>query len=157
MKSPKCRSQLAAVDAGRFREDLFYRLSVFPIEVPPLRERMADIPLLAMHFVNQSARRMNRPALKLTPVTISQLTSYDWPGNRVIRFAADPAGDPDAYYLCQGARLPICRRRCRCALDHTCRFCDRHRVQIVASRFMFYIPILVASTQRDHQRTTIPP
>ena len=81
MKSPKCSSQLAAVDAGRFREDLFYRLSVFPIEVPPLRERMADIPLLAMHFVNQSARRMNRPAPKFTPVTISQLTSYDWPGN----------------------------------------------------------------------------
>ena len=68
------RDLKAAVDAGRFREDLFYRLSVFPIEVPPLRERMADIPLLAMHFVNQSARRMNRPALKLTPVTISQLT-----------------------------------------------------------------------------------
>jgi transcriptional regulator with GAF, ATPase, and Fis domain len=75
------RDLKAAVDAGRFREDLFYRLSVFPIEVPPLRERMADIPLLAMHFVNQSARRMNRPAPKLTPVTISQLASYDWPGN----------------------------------------------------------------------------
>ena len=75
------RDLKAAVDAGRFREDLFYRLSVFPIEVPPLRERMADILLLAVHFVNQSARRMNRPAPKLTPVTISQLTSYDWPGN----------------------------------------------------------------------------
>jgi formate hydrogenlyase transcriptional activator len=75
------RDLKAEVDAGRFREDLFYRLSVFPIQAPPLRERRADIPLLAAHFVKQSARRMNRPAPKFTPVTISQLTSYDWPGN----------------------------------------------------------------------------
>jgi transcriptional regulator with GAF, ATPase, and Fis domain len=71
----------AEVDARRFGEDLFYRLSVFPIQAPPLRERRADIPLLAAHFVKQSARRMNRLAPKFTPVTISQLTSYDWPGN----------------------------------------------------------------------------
>jgi transcriptional regulator with GAF, ATPase, and Fis domain len=69
------------VDAGRFREDLFYRLSVFPIRIPPLRERREDIPLLAAHFVKQSARRMNRPAPNFTPDAINQLTSYDWPGN----------------------------------------------------------------------------
>ena len=69
------------VDAGRFRQDLFYRLSVFPIEIPPLRERREDIPPLAAHFVKQSARRMNRPAPRVTQATMSQLTSHDWPGN----------------------------------------------------------------------------
>jgi PAS domain S-box-containing protein len=69
------------VDAGHFRQDLFYRLSVFPIEIPPLRERPEDIPLLAIHFTKQSARRMNRPTPRLTQATIRQLTEYHWPGN----------------------------------------------------------------------------
>jgi len=69
------------VDEGRFREDLFYRLSVFPIEVPPLRERREDIAPLALHFLCQSARRMNRPEPKITQAALTQLTSYDWPGN----------------------------------------------------------------------------
>jgi formate hydrogenlyase transcriptional activator len=69
------------VDAGRFREDLFYRLSVFPIEVPPLRARRDDIPPLAEHFLAQSARRMNLPATRISPAALSQLTAHDWPGN----------------------------------------------------------------------------
>jgi transcriptional regulator with GAF, ATPase, and Fis domain len=69
------------VDARRFRQDLFYRLSVFPIEVPPLRERREDIPPLAAHFVRQSARRMNRPELRITQDALSELAAYDWPGN----------------------------------------------------------------------------
>jgi transcriptional regulator with GAF, ATPase, and Fis domain len=69
------------VDAGRFREDLFYRLSVFPIQIPPLRERRDDIPPLAAHFVKRSARRMNRPTPRITQATIRQLTAHDWPGN----------------------------------------------------------------------------
>src|SRR5579862_4220816 len=69
------------VDAGRFREDLFYRLSVFPIEIPPLRECREDIPVLVEHFLGQSARRMNRPAPRITPAALSQLTAYNWPGN----------------------------------------------------------------------------
>jgi len=69
------------VDAGHFRQDLFYRLSVFPIEVPPLRQRREDIPPLAAHFVRQSARRMNRPDLRITPAARSELAAYDWPGN----------------------------------------------------------------------------
>ncbi len=69
------------VDAGRFRQDLFYRLSVFPIEVPPLRERREDIPPLVEHFLAQGARRMNRPAMRITDAALSQLTAHDWPGN----------------------------------------------------------------------------
>ncbi|HEV2171652.1 MAG TPA: sigma 54-interacting transcriptional regulator, partial [Candidatus Binatus sp.] len=69
------------VDQGRFRQDLFYRLSVFPIEVPPLRERRDDIAPLVAHFVKQSAQRMNRPEPQVTKVALDQLISYRWPGN----------------------------------------------------------------------------
>jgi transcriptional regulator with GAF, ATPase, and Fis domain len=69
------------VDAGRFRQDLFYRLSVFPIEIPPLRERRDDIAPLASHFVKQTARRMNRPAPRLTQAALSHLAAHEWPGN----------------------------------------------------------------------------
>jgi PAS domain S-box-containing protein len=69
------------VDEGRFRRDLFYRLSVFPIEVPPLRERREDIAPLAAHFIRQSARRMNRPEPQISKAALDQLASYHWPGN----------------------------------------------------------------------------
>lgn len=69
------------VDAGRFCQDLFYRLSVFPIEVPPLRERRDDLAPLAARFQAQSARRMNRPAPRITQAALSQLAAHDWPGN----------------------------------------------------------------------------
>ncbi len=69
------------VDRGRFRQDLFYRLSVFPIEVPPLRERRDDIPRLAAYFLAQSARRTNRVAPPIPPAALSQLAAHDWPGN----------------------------------------------------------------------------
>jgi transcriptional regulator with GAF, ATPase, and Fis domain len=69
------------VDTGRFREDLFYRLSVFPIEVPPLRQRRDDIPLLVKHFLVQSTGRMNRPATQISEAALSRLTAHDWPGN----------------------------------------------------------------------------
>ncbi len=68
-------------EAGRFREDLYYRLSVFPIELPPLRERRDDVPVLAEHFVRQVARRLGRPVQRLNQATLAQLAAYDWPGN----------------------------------------------------------------------------
>jgi transcriptional regulator with GAF, ATPase, and Fis domain len=64
------------VEEGRFRQELFYRLSVFPIEVPPLRERSDDIAPLVAHFVKQSARRMNRPEPQVSKVGLDDLTSY---------------------------------------------------------------------------------
>jgi transcriptional regulator with GAF, ATPase, and Fis domain len=70
-----------AVAAGRFREDLYYRLNVFPIQVPPLRERMDDIPLLAKHFVELSTRELKCAKPRLTRAAVTQLQSYDWPGN----------------------------------------------------------------------------
>jgi transcriptional regulator with GAF, ATPase, and Fis domain len=70
-----------AVAAGRFREDLYYRLNVFPIKVPPLRDRMDDIPLLAKHFVELSAKELKCAKPRLTRAAVTQLQSYDWPGN----------------------------------------------------------------------------
>src|SRR5260370_18117287 len=69
------------VDEGRFRQDLFYRLSVFPIDVPPLRERREDIAPLLAHFIRQSARRMNRPEPQISKTALDQLATYHWPGN----------------------------------------------------------------------------
>ena len=70
-----------AVAAGRFREDLYYRLNVFPIQVAPLRERRDDIPLLAKHFVELSARELKCTKPRLTRAAVTKLQDYDWPGN----------------------------------------------------------------------------
>jgi transcriptional regulator with GAF, ATPase, and Fis domain len=75
------RDLKAEVEAGRFRQDLFYRLNVFPIEVPPLRKRKEDIPLLAELFLQQSSRRFNRASKGLSQGNILALQAYDWPGN----------------------------------------------------------------------------
>jgi len=75
------RDLQAAVDAGRFRADLFYRLNVFPLEVPPLRERRGDIPQLVMFFLAQFARRFGKPMETVSRETMSRLEAYDWPGN----------------------------------------------------------------------------
>lgn len=69
------------VAAGRFREDLFYRLNVFPIQVPPLRERMEDIPSLAKHFVELSAKDLKCAKPRLTRAALTKLQNYEWPGN----------------------------------------------------------------------------
>ena len=71
----------AEVAAGRFRSDLFYRLNVFPIRVPPLRERRSDIPLLVAHFLAHFQRRLAKPLKGVTPESMEQLQRYSWPGN----------------------------------------------------------------------------
>ena len=65
----------------RFRTDLYYRLSVFPITLPPLRERVADIPLLARHFADNYAARMSKPVPKISSDSMDALIRYAWPGN----------------------------------------------------------------------------
>lgn len=69
------------VEGRRFRQDLFYRLGVFPLEIPPLRERREDIPLLAAHFIRATVKKMNRPLPRLTKAQAADLAAYDWPGN----------------------------------------------------------------------------
>ena len=66
---------------GKFREDLYYRLHVFPVSVPPLRERREDIPLMVWHFVDEYARRMNRRIETISPEAMEAFRRYSWPGN----------------------------------------------------------------------------
>ncbi len=66
---------------GTFREDLFYRLNVLPINLPPLRERNEDIPLLCDHFINQFNKRLNKDISNITPAAMSLLLKHNWPGN----------------------------------------------------------------------------
>jgi DNA-binding NtrC family response regulator len=69
------------VSDGRFREDLYYRLAVIPIHVPPLRERLEDIPLLVDHFLRKLSNRYGRPGLELEDSALDMLITHDWPGN----------------------------------------------------------------------------
>jgi transcriptional regulator with GAF, ATPase, and Fis domain len=69
------------IEAGTFRRDLFYRLSVFPMELPPLRERREDIPLLVRHFINMARQQPRCGNLQLTAEQMQRLQTYAWPGN----------------------------------------------------------------------------
>ncbi len=75
------RNLRTEAEAGRFRQDLFYRLSVFPMELPPLRKRVEDIPLLAEHFLDRFARQLGRARPRLTLANAQDLQRYAWPGN----------------------------------------------------------------------------
>jgi formate hydrogenlyase transcriptional activator len=71
----------AMVSEAKFRSDLFFRLNVFPVQVPPLREREGDIPLLVRHFAQQFSRRMNKVIETIPSATMDALCRYHWPGN----------------------------------------------------------------------------
>jgi formate hydrogenlyase transcriptional activator len=75
------RSLSTMVEEGRFRQDLFYRLSVFPILVPPLRERKEDIPSLVRYFAQKFATRMDRKVERIPTATMEALVAWHWPGN----------------------------------------------------------------------------
>jgi DNA-binding NtrC family response regulator len=75
------RNLKAAVAAHQYREDLYFRLSVFPITIPPLRERAADIPMLTKYFIERFCRDLNKKPLALAPSAAQELMSYPWPGN----------------------------------------------------------------------------
>ncbi len=105
----------AEVQQGRFRADLFYRLNVVRIDVPPLRERRDDIPLIAAHFVQEIARRLGRATPSLEPRMLTRLAAYPWPGNvrelrNVIERAMilDPAHGLDDLDLASGgSAVPV--------------------------------------------------
>jgi DNA-binding NtrC family response regulator len=69
------------IDAGTFREDLFYRLNVVPIDLPPLRDRREDVPALAYRFMKKHSKRVGRQVSKISPDAMELLTSMPWPGN----------------------------------------------------------------------------
>jgi transcriptional regulator with GAF, ATPase, and Fis domain len=71
----------ASIDAGTFRNDLYYRLNVFPIEVPPLRKRKADVPLLVAYFIDRYSSKVGKKIRRTDSATLDRLLSYSWPGN----------------------------------------------------------------------------
>ncbi len=75
------RNLRQAVAARQFREDLFFRLSVFPITIPPLRERQSDIPMLARYFIEKFCRDLNKKPLSFAPSAVEEMQNYQWPGN----------------------------------------------------------------------------
>jgi formate hydrogenlyase transcriptional activator len=75
------RDLKSAVDAGTFRQDLFYRLNVFPIHLPSLSERVDDIPLLAEYFIDRYSKKAGRNFSNITDKTLQLFQAYDWPGN----------------------------------------------------------------------------
>ena len=97
------RDLKAAVEAGAFRLDLFYRLNVFPVRVPSLRERKDDIPLLAKYFIERYARSTGKKIKDIDRKTLKLLQAYDWPGNiRELQNVIERA-----VILCDGATLSI--------------------------------------------------
>jgi two-component system nitrogen regulation response regulator NtrX len=138
---------------GRFREDLFYRLNVIPLTVPPLRERREDIPLLARHFLERFSREQGATTKRLTEEAAARLTSYAWPGNvremknyieRLVIMVPDgvvdasrllplgnlitPAAPPPV--LSDGPVQPLKQARAQFERDHILRALDTHRWNI---------------------------
>jgi two-component system, NtrC family, response regulator AtoC len=120
------RDLRAMVAEGRFLEDLYYRLSVIPIALPPLRERREDIPLLVEHFVSKHAQRLGRRIDRVQADVLDRLSAYDWPGNvrelentieRAVVLAAGTVIDAAAVSIVDppsaGAHAPLPSRRLR--------------------------------------------
>ncbi len=98
----------AAMRAGEFREDLYYRLAAFPIVIPPLRERREDIPQLVNHTLKQYAERNAEPVKRIAPGALRQLLAYDWPGNvRELSGVLERAALMETTGTIQASALPV--------------------------------------------------
>ncbi|HUB08270.1 MAG TPA: sigma-54 dependent transcriptional regulator [Myxococcales bacterium] len=101
----------AEVRAGRFREDLYYRLAIVPLSLPPLRDRAADVPELALHFLRKHAPRVNRRVKGISEAGLARLSAYPWPGNvRELENAIERALVFAEGELIEPAHLPDCAR-----------------------------------------------
>ena len=107
------RDMAEAVAKGVFREDLFYRLNVFPVAIPALRQRREDIPAIARHFVVEHGGRLGRSGVSLTPAAEALLLAHQWPGNvrelenaiqRALILSTGPNIGPEHFNLCSGAK-----------------------------------------------------
>jgi len=81
ISKPVAASLRAALEEGTFRQDLYYRLNVVPINIPPLRERKEDIPFLAIHFVEKLAKELGSSVREISPAAMDRLIDHSWPGN----------------------------------------------------------------------------
>jgi transcriptional regulator with PAS, ATPase and Fis domain len=91
------------IETGSFREDLYYRLNVFPIQLPPLRERLEDLPLLVDHFIGKFAQSAHRGIRGCTPAALDKLRQYSWPGNvRELENIIE-----HAFVLCRGGLIEL--------------------------------------------------
>jgi two-component system response regulator HydG len=106
------------VDEGRFRPDLFYRLNVFQIELPPLRDRKGDIPILVEHFIRKLSASMNKKITGVSPAAMGLLDRYHWPGNvreleNAIERAMVVAQEPEIREEDFALRLPVAEHSAR--------------------------------------------
>ncbi len=125
------------VKDGKFREDLFYRLNVITIDLPPLRQRKNDIPALVEHFIDKFAAENERPPLRIAPETLRPLMDYDWPGNvrelenvieRAVVLATGPAITVDLFpdsVVGRGTRLAMMEHRPDASLFEIMEDCER--------------------------------
>ena len=108
------------VQNGNFREDLYYRLAVIPIHVPPLRDRPEDVPLLARYFVSRLAKRYGRPNLRIGDAALDALTSHAWPGNvRELENVIEHGAALSTQDCIQPSDLPIFERRGTPSIRHS--------------------------------------
>ena len=113
------RDLLAWTQAGHFRADLYYRLNIVPLEIPPLRHRLEDVPTLTQHLTAQLAHQHQRTAPRYTPATLDQLQRYAWPGNvrelrnfceRMVVLFSGGTIEPDHLPIALGSPVPVPHR-----------------------------------------------
>ena len=102
-----------AIENGQFREDLYYRIAVININLPPLRERPEDIDLLAFHFLSQCSEKAGKPMFGISPEALRRLENYKWPGNvRELENTIERAVALETTETIQVERLPDALRNC---------------------------------------------
>ncbi|MCX8057367.1 MAG: sigma-54 dependent transcriptional regulator [Ignavibacteria bacterium] len=138
------------VEEGKFREDLYYRLNVFTIYVPPLRERRSDIPILANYFVQKFARQMNKPPLKISDEAMEILLNHHWPGNvRELENAIERAmvvGKPPEI---KPSDLPFLIEKNNITISDSLEAVEKNHIQKVLNKYEWNISKAAAALEID--------